>query len=91
MGLQVLQGPIWSLLVPAFCLMNKCGDEQGLGTSTASDAKKYFSDMKAHRIAFKSLKDADRGLIDMAFNKKKADERKEWLRGYEVSSIIRSF
>lgn len=40
--------------------------------------------MKMHRLAFKTLKDADKVLIDMAFNKKKADERKEWLRGYEV-------
>jgi Cft2 family RNA processing exonuclease len=27
----------------------------------------------------------DRALIDMAFNKKKADDRKEWLRGFVVS------
>lgn len=26
----------------------------------------------------------DRALIDMAFNKKKADDRKEWLRQFRV-------
>lgn len=58
---------------------------QGLGTSTAQDAKKYFSDMSRHRLPFETIEDNDRSLIDMAFNKKKADDRKEWLRGYVVS------
>lgn len=57
---------------------------QGLGTSDATDAKKYFGDMRRHRLPFKTLTDEDRGLIDMAFNKKKADNRKEWLRGFVV-------
>lgn len=57
---------------------------KGLGTSTAADAKKYFSNMNSHRLAFKPCKEEDRGLIDMAFNKKKADDRKEWLRGFVV-------
>ncbi|KAI5475823.1 DNA topoisomerase II, partial [Pseudohyphozyma bogoriensis] len=55
---------------------------KGLGTSTAADAKKYFSDLKLHRLPFSTLKDEERLLIDMAFNKKKADDRKEWLRGF---------
>lgn len=36
--------------------------------------------MQKHRKSFKTLKDEDRALIDMAFNKKKADDRKDWLR-----------
>ena len=59
-----------------------------MGTSTAADAKKYFSDMNAHRIAFKPCTPGDRELVDMAFNKKKADNRKEWLRGYVVRSLF---
>ncbi|BGP57010.1 DNA topoisomerase 2 [Rhodotorula sphaerocarpa] len=55
---------------------------KGLGTSDARDAKKYFSDMARHRLPFKELTIEDRALIDMAFNKKKADDRKEWLRGF---------
>ncbi|GAA5985936.1 hypothetical protein JCM10908_006339 [Rhodotorula pacifica] len=55
---------------------------KGLGTSDTNDAKKYFSDMSRHRLPFKELTIEDRTLIDMAFNKKKADDRKEWLRGF---------
>ncbi|KAM0790561.1 hypothetical protein ACM66B_004430 [Microbotryomycetes sp. NB124-2] len=55
---------------------------KGLGTSDAADAKKYFGDMKRHRLPFKPSTDEDRKLIDMAFNKKKADDRKEWLRRF---------
>ncbi|GAA6056524.1 DNA topoisomerase 2 [Rhodotorula toruloides] len=55
---------------------------KGLGTSDTNDAKKYFSDMNRHRLPFKELTPEDRALIDMAFNKKKADDRKEWLRGF---------
>ncbi|KAH6572181.1 hypothetical protein BASA60_006741 [Batrachochytrium salamandrivorans] len=52
---------------------------KGLGTSTTADAKEYFSDMNKHLKPFKTLDDESRDLIDMAFNKKKADSRKEWL------------
>jgi DNA topoisomerase II len=56
---------------------------KGLGTSTTEDAKKYFSDLGKHLKPFQASDDGCRALIDMAFNKKKADARKEWLRGYE--------
>lgn len=59
---------------------------QGLGTSTSADAKKYFSDMGKHMLQFDVTKDGDRDLIDLAFNKKKADDRKEWLRQFRVRS-----
>jgi DNA topoisomerase-2 len=55
---------------------------KGLGTSTKDDAKKYFSNLRQHKKQFDDLSDNDRSLIDMAFNKKKSDDRKEWLRGY---------
>jgi len=60
-------------------------DEQGLGTSTSADAKKYFSALEQHRLGFEAMTPDDRALIDMAFNKKKADDRKEWLRQFRVS------
>lgn len=59
---------------------------QGLGTSTSADAIKYFSALDKHRIGFEAMTPDDRLLIDMAFNKKKADDRKEWLRQYKVSA-----
>lgn len=52
---------------------------KGLGTSTPKDAKQYFSDLKKHVKSFLPCNDGDRSLIDLAFNKKKADERKNWL------------
>lgn len=52
---------------------------KGLGTSTSKDAKQYFSDLPKHVKSFIALEDGDRDLIDLAFNKKKADERKNWL------------
>ena len=58
---------------------------KGLGTSTSQDAKKYFSDLPKHRLEFETMQPDDRKLIDMAFSKKKADDRKEWLRQFKVS------
>lgn len=58
---------------------------KGLGTSTSADAKKYFSDLPKHRLAFDTAQPDDRKLIEMAFSKKKADDRKEWLRQFKVN------
>lgn len=35
-------------------------------------------------IPFATTQEGDRELIDLAFSKKKADERKEWLRQFRV-------
>ncbi|KAJ3300106.1 DNA topoisomerase 2 [Borealophlyctis nickersoniae] len=61
---------------------------KGLGTNTAADAKKYFSKMNQHQKPFARVEDVDRGLIDLAFNKKKADDRKEWLRNFTPGTHI---
>ena len=61
---------------------------KGLGTSTTEDAKKYFSDLGKHLKPFKVANDDSRALIDMAFNKKKADDRKEWLRAFEDGTFM---
>ncbi|WWC62083.1 uncharacterized protein I303_104673 [Kwoniella dejecticola CBS 10117] len=61
---------------------------KGLGTSKAEDAQKYFADLDRHRLAFDTLKTEDRGLIDMAFSKKKADDRKEWLRQFKPGTFL---
>jgi DNA topoisomerase-2 len=44
--------------------------------------------MEKHMIPFASTQDGDRELIDLAFSKKKADERKEWLRQFKVFYIL---
>ena len=51
----------------------------GLGTSTSKEAKEYFSDMGRHKIVFIHNGPEDDEAIDMAFSKKKSDERKVWL------------
>lgn len=61
-----------------------CAFVKGLGTSKDSDARDYFSDMQKHMIPFATTQEGDRDLIELAFSKKKADERKEWLRHYKV-------
>ncbi|TFY62387.1 hypothetical protein EVJ58_g3889 [Rhodofomes roseus] len=53
---------------------------KGLGTSTDADARDYFKQMRKHMIPFCTTQQGDRELIELAFSKKKADERKEWLR-----------
>ncbi|KAK1924337.1 DNA topoisomerase [Papiliotrema laurentii] len=61
---------------------------KGLGTSTSADAKKYFTALERHRLGFEAMKPEERALIDMAFNKKKADDRKEWLRQFKPGTFL---
>ncbi|KAI7856115.1 DNA topoisomerase [Circinella umbellata] len=61
---------------------------KGLGTSDRSDARKYFSNPDLHMKEFQVADRDDRGLIDMAFNKKKVTERKDWLTKYEPGIFI---
>ena len=56
---------------------------KGLGTSTSAEAKEYFSALAAHKIDFEYVDADDMEVIDMAFNKKFADKRKEWLETYD--------
>jgi len=56
---------------------------KGLGTSTAKEAKEYFSQLLAHKIDFEFVDAQDMEVIDMAFNKKFADRRKQWLETYD--------
>lgn len=52
---------------------------KGLGTSTEDEAKKYFNEMK--KVTY-TYNDAADEALDLAFNKKRADDRKEWLMQY---------
>jgi DNA topoisomerase-2 len=58
---------------------------KGLGTSTRDEAKEYFTKPQAVQFAFTSGSDE---AIDMAFNKKRADDRKVWLQGYDKTVLI---
>ncbi|XP_052758891.1 DNA topoisomerase 2 isoform X2 [Galleria mellonella] len=55
---------------------------KGLGTSTSKEAKEYFQNMDRHRIRFKYSGTTDDHHIELAFSKKGADQRKEWLTSH---------
>ena len=59
---------------------------KGLGTSTASEFKEYFSDMRVLNYAWSGSDSSD--AIDLAFNKKRADDRKKWLEGYDFHRTL---
>lgn len=55
---------------------------KGLGTSTSAEAKEYFSHLDTHQIEF--LHDETAGdMIEMAFSKKRVEDRKLWLLSLE--------
>jgi C-terminal associated domain of TOPRIM len=57
---------------------------QGLGTSTAKEAKEYFAKIDTHQIPFDWEDDErDADLIEMAFDKKRQKDRKTWLKGFK--------
>ena len=58
---------------------------KGLGTSTRDEAKDYFAKVNAVRFDYDDKADKS---IDLAFNKQRADDRKEWLKGYDRTALI---
>jgi len=61
---------------------------KGLGTSSPSDAEVYFADLDKHRKSFATLQEHENQLIDLAFSKKKADERKLWLQNFVPGTFL---
>jgi DNA topoisomerase-2 len=58
---------------------------KGLGTSTAAEAREYFTSMNTIDFEWDGTADEH---INLAFNKKQADDRKEWLATYERDRVI---
>lgn len=58
---------------------------KGLGTSTEDEAKEYFRNMKM--VSYKFTENSD-GCLDLAFNKKRADDRKNWLGEYNRQNVL---
>jgi DNA topoisomerase-2 len=54
---------------------------KGLGTSTSADAKRYFSNMSRHVINFIHVSPNDDLAIQLAYEKKQAEQRKTWIAG----------
>jgi DNA topoisomerase-2 len=58
---------------------------KGLGTSNDQEAKEYFKNMK--KVTYMYDENADE-VIDLAFNKKRADDRKLWLQNYNKDNVL---
>ena len=59
---------------------------KGLGTSTAKEFKEYFANKRV--VTFKHSGTECTDAVDKAFNKKRADDRKDWLRSYDQDTIL---
>ena len=58
---------------------------KGLGTSNDQESKEYFKQMK--KVTYMYDENADE-VIDLAFNKKRADDRKLWLQDYDKDRVL---
>ena len=58
---------------------------KGLGTSTGKEFREYFKEKKI--VGFEMGEESE-DTIDKIFNKKRADDRKEWLRNYDRKSYL---
>ena len=59
---------------------------KGLGTSTGKEFKEYFTHKKMVEFVHTGKESDDR--LDMAFNKKRADDRKDWLSNYSREAFL---
>ncbi|CAJ2639117.1 unnamed protein product [Trifolium pratense] len=56
---------------------------KGLGTSTPQEGREYFRDLDKHKKDFFWDDELDGNAIELAFSKKKAEDRKTWIRNFE--------
>jgi DNA topoisomerase-2 len=61
---------------------------KGLGTSDAKEAKEYFSRIVKHTIDFDYEDHEDDECINLAFNGKLADKRKDWLASFDTNTFV---
>jgi len=59
---------------------------KGLGTSTGKEFKEYFENKKMVEFQFSGKQSED--AIDMVFNKKRSDDRKDWLKVYDRDAYL---
>ena len=58
---------------------------KGLGTSTPAEAREWFKDL--HEIQYEWDEKTDESM-NLAFNKKQADDRKRWLSHYDPTKML---
>jgi DNA topoisomerase-2 len=69
---------------------------KGLGTSTSEEGKEYFVDFDKKNINYSTSindedienKDLSKDKIELAFDKKRSEDRKFWLKTYDKNNII---
>ncbi|PHH68655.1 hypothetical protein CDD80_7366 [Ophiocordyceps camponoti-rufipedis] len=61
---------------------------KGLGTSYHEDAQVYFTNLDEHLKEFQTMRPNEADLFDLAFSKKKADARKEWLGNFVPGTFL---
>lgn len=59
---------------------------KGLGTSTAAEAREWFQELKDIQYEWDAETDAT---MTLAFSKKQADDRKEWLQTYDPKRCVK--
>jgi len=59
---------------------------KGLGTSTGKEFREYFENKKM--VGFEFNQETSNNSIDMVFNDKRADDRKDWLAKYDRDSYL---
>lgn len=61
---------------------------KGLGTSSNEDAQVYFTNLDDHLKEFDVMQPTEAELFELAFSKKKADARKEWLGNFVPGTFL---
>ena len=59
---------------------------KGLGTSTSTEAKEYFK--KLEIVTYDWVEERSDESIDLAFNKKRSDDRKSWIMNYKRDTVL---
>ena len=59
---------------------------KGLGTSTSAEFKEYFANKKIVDFVYNCETSDD--MIDKVFNKKRSDDRKQWLEQYDKDAFL---
>ena len=59
---------------------------KGLGTSTGNEFKEYFKEKKI--VTFDHIGESSDNAIDKVFNKKRSDDRKDWLASYNRDDYL---
>jgi DNA topoisomerase-2 len=61
---------------------------KGLGSSSNEDAQVYFTNLDQHLKEFSTMQPSEEDLLELAFSKKKADARKEWLGNFIPGTFL---